>query len=43
VAQQTTKDTAFALTKARDAALAAFDHWMRDFRAIARVALADQP
>ena len=43
VAQQTTKDSAYALTKARDAALTALDHWMRDFRAIARVALADQP
>jgi hypothetical protein len=43
VAQQTTKDTAYALTKARDAALTALHHWMRDFRAIARVALADQP
>jgi len=43
VAQQATKDTAQALTKDRDAALAALNRWMRDFRAIARVALADQP
>jgi len=43
VAQHTTKDAAQALTKERDAALAALDDWMRDFRAIARVALADHP
>jgi len=43
VVQQTTKDSAQALTKDRDAALAALNRWMRDFRAIARVALADQP
>jgi len=42
VAQQATADTARARTKERDAALAALDRWMRDFRDIARVALADQ-
>jgi hypothetical protein len=42
VAQQATTGTAQALTKERDAALAALGRWMRDFRAIARVALADQ-
>ena len=30
-------------TRARDAALQALNRWMRDFRAIARIALADQP
>jgi hypothetical protein len=43
VARQATTEAAQALTKDRDAALTALDHWMRDFRAIARVALADQP
>jgi hypothetical protein len=43
VAQQATTDAAQALTRDRDAALAALSRWMRDFRAIARVALADQP
>ncbi len=39
--QQAAKDAAQALTKERDAALDALDRWMRDFRAIAHVALAD--
>jgi hypothetical protein len=39
VAQQTSREAALALTKQRDAALAAMGAWMRDFRAIARVAL----
>ena len=42
-AQQTSKDAAATLTHDRDKALAALRRWMRDFRAIARVALADQP
>lgn len=43
VAQQTTKDAAQEATRARDAALNALTRWMRDFLAIMRVALADQP
>jgi hypothetical protein len=43
VAQQTTKDAAQAATRTRDAALQALNRWMRDFLAIARIALADQP
>ncbi len=43
VARQTTQSVAQETTRARDAALQALNHWMRDFRAIARIALADQP
>jgi len=43
VAQQASKGTAQETTRARDAALAALNRWMRDFLAIARIALADQP
>ncbi|HJZ49880.1 MAG TPA: hypothetical protein VKE41_22045 [Roseiflexaceae bacterium] len=43
VAQQTTKDAAQQATQARDAAMQALNRWMRDFVAIARVALASQP
>jgi len=39
MAQQATKESALALTKQRNAALDAMGAWMRDFRAIARVAL----
>jgi len=42
VAQQTTKDAAREATRAPDAALQALNRWMRDFLAIARIALADQ-
>lgn len=41
VAQQVARESALALTKQRDAALAAMSAWMRDFRAIARVALGE--
>lgn len=40
-AQQAAREAAQALTQQRDAALAALRAWMRDFRAIARVALGD--
>jgi len=43
VAQQTTKGAAQAATRARDEALDGLHRWMRDFLAIARIALADQP
>jgi hypothetical protein len=43
VAQQGRKGVAQETTRARDAALRALDGWMRDFMAIARVALASQP
>ena len=41
VAQQTTKGAAQEATRARDTALESLTRWMRDFLAIARVALAD--
>ncbi len=41
VAQQQRKDVKQEATRARDAALRALDDWMRDFNAIARVALAE--
>jgi hypothetical protein len=43
VTQQMQKGTAQATTQARDVALVALNHWMRDFLAIARIALADYP
>jgi hypothetical protein len=43
VAQQTQKGAAQATTQARDVALVALNHWMRDFLAVARIALADHP
>ncbi len=43
VVQQAARGAAQASTYARDAALQALNDWMRDFRAIARIALADQP
>ena len=43
VTQQQRKSAAEAATRARKAAFAALDRWMRDFKAIARVALAGQP
>jgi len=43
VVQQAARGAAQASTHARDAALQALNDWMRDFRAIARIALAEQP
>lgn len=43
MAQQSRRGIAKETAKARDAALEALNRWMRDFLAIARVALADQP
>jgi hypothetical protein len=43
VVQQAARGAAQASTHARDAALQALNDWMRDFLAIARIALADQP
>jgi hypothetical protein len=43
VARQTTQSVAQETTRVRDAALQALNRWMRDFLAIARIALADQP
>lgn len=41
VAQQRYKHLAQEAKQARDAALNALDRWMMDFRAVARIALAD--
>ena len=43
VAHEQRQETKAATTRARDAALLALDRWMRDFAAVARVALAEQP
>jgi hypothetical protein len=43
VARQSKQGQAQEATRARDAALSALNRWMRDFVAIARVALAEQP
>jgi hypothetical protein len=43
VAQQSRKSIAQETMKARDAALDALNDWMRDFLAIAQIALAEQP
>jgi len=43
VARQASTGAAREATQARDAALEALNRWMRDFLAIARIALADQP
>jgi hypothetical protein len=43
VTQQQSKNGASESMQARDAALQALNHWMRDFRAVARMALANQP
>ena len=43
VARRSQQGAARQATATRDAALAALQRWMRDFVAIARVALADQP
>lgn len=41
--QETEKGEAQEATEERDAAVAALDAWMRDFRDVARIALADRP
>jgi hypothetical protein len=43
VAQQRRKGVAQESTRARDAAFVALNRWMRDFLAIARMALAEKP
>jgi hypothetical protein len=43
VTQQSRKGIAKESKQARDAALQALNRWMRDFMAVARIALADQP
>jgi hypothetical protein len=43
VAQQSRKSVSQETLKARDVALEALNDWMRDFLAIARIALAEQP
>ena len=43
VNQQSRKGIAKESKQARDAALQALNHWMRDFMCVARIALADQP
>ncbi len=43
VTQQIQRRTAQATTQARDVALVALNHWMRDFLVVTRIALADYP
>jgi hypothetical protein len=43
VGRQASRSAAQASTQARDAALQELNRWMRDFLAIARIALADRP
>ena len=43
VTQQQSKHSTQEAMQARDAALQALNRWMRDFRAVARMALANQP
>jgi len=43
VEQQRYKNSAQEIKQARDAALQALNHWMVEFKTVARIALADQP